>query len=199
MVYCCVRISKDTLLYMHANVSEGIATSTKERACRKLERDLGGLLLNALSDYETVEIMLNPDGRVWQEKLGQGMMCIGELGCAQAESIIKTVAGFHGKEITRGSPVIEGEFPLDSSRFAGQIPPVVSAPCFAIRKKALQVFTLEDYLDNGVLSRAHYELIIKAISKHRNILVIAEPEAVKRHSSTQSFTKWSASFQMNES
>lgn len=157
---------------MHANVFEGIATSTKERACRKLERDLGGLLLNALSDYETVEIMLNPDGRVWQEKLGQGMMCIEELGCAQAESIIKTVAGFHGKEITRGSPVIEGEFPLDSSRFAGQIPPVVSAPCFAIRKKALQVFTLEDYLDNGVLSRAHYELIIKSISKHCNILVI---------------------------
>src|SRR6476469_462814 len=100
-------------------------STIKERARRKLERDMGPLLLAALNDPKTVEIMLNADGRLWQERLGEKMRCIGTLRLAQAEAIIRTVAGYHGKEITRGKPILEGEFPLDGSRFAGQLPPVV--------------------------------------------------------------------------
>src|SRR5690606_39928126 len=66
-------------------------------------------------------ILLNADGRLWQERLGEKMQCIGALRTAQSEAIIKTIAGYHGKEITRGKPVLEGEFPLDGSRFAGQL------------------------------------------------------------------------------
>lgn len=83
---------------------------------------MGPLLLAALNDPKTVEIMLNADGRLWQERLGEGMKCIGTLRAAQAEAIIKTVAGYHGKEITNIKPIIEGELPIDGSRFAGQLP-----------------------------------------------------------------------------
>jgi type IV secretion system protein VirB11 len=116
--------------------------------------------------------MLNADGRLWQERLGETMQCIGTLRIAQTEAIIKTVAGYHGKEITRGKPILEGEFPLDGSRFAGQLPPVVSAPTFAIRKRAVAIFTLEQYVDAGSMTATQCVALTDAVAAHRNILVI---------------------------
>lgn len=146
--------------------------SVKDRACEKLKRDLGGLIEQALNDPKTVEIMRNADGRLWQERLGEAMRCIGSISEGRAESIIKTVAGFHGKEVTRFKPMLEGELPLDGSRFAGQLPPVVSSPTFAIRKKAIAVFTLDDYVQSEIMTDAQCEVIKKAVLSHRNILVI---------------------------
>lgn len=147
-------------------------TTVKSRAKEKLRRDLGPLIEHALSDPKTVELMLNPDGKLWQERLSEKMVCIGKLSFTRAESIIKTVAGFHSKEVTRFKPTIEGELPLDGSRFAGQLPPVVSAPTFAIRKKAISIFTLAEYVASEIMTEEQYKVIQEAIAKHRNILVI---------------------------
>lgn len=147
-------------------------STLKERAKRKLERDMGPLLLAALNDPHTVEIMLNADGRLWQERLGEKMKCIGALRAAQSEAIIKTIAGYHGKEVTRGKPVLEGEFPLDGSRFAGQLPPVVPAPTFAIRKRAVAIFALAQYVEAGIMTQAQHDALQAAVRNHRNILVI---------------------------
>lgn len=146
--------------------------SIKDRAKRKLERDIGPELLQALNDSKTVELMLNADGKVWVERLGEAMQCIGTLRPAQAQAIIETIAGYHGKEVTRSKPILEGEFPLDGSRFAGQLPPVVPAPTFAIRKKAVAIFTLDQYVENGIMTAAQKHVLVEAVAAHRNILVI---------------------------
>lgn len=146
--------------------------SIKDRAKRKLERDIGPELLQALNDSKTVELMLNADGKVWIERLGEAMQCIGTLRPAQAQAIIETIAGYHGKEVTRSKPILEGEFPLDGSRFAGQLPPVVPAPTFAIRKKAVAIFTLDQYVENGIMTGAQKQVLVEAVAAHRNILVI---------------------------
>ena len=146
-------------------------TTLKDRAKKKLERDMGPLLMAALTDARTVEIMLNADGKLWQERLGEAMKCIGTLRTAQAEAIIKTIAGYHGKEITYSTPTLEAELPLDGSRFAGQLPPVVEAPTFAIRKKAIAIFTLEQYVDARTMTAAQCAVIKYAVTQHRNILV----------------------------
>ncbi|HHS8251893.1 TPA: P-type conjugative transfer ATPase TrbB [Legionella anisa] len=151
---------------------EDAAITVKDRAKEKLRRDLGPLIENALNDPKTVEIMLNADGRLWQERLGETMHCIGNIVETRAESIIKTVAGFHGKEVTRFNPILEGELPIDGSRFAGQLPPIVSKPTFAIRKKAISVFSLEDYVQAQIMTEAQSTVIKNAVVKHRNILVI---------------------------
>lgn len=148
-----------------------VLDSVKERAKIKIERDLGPDLLAALADPKTVEIMLNADGKLWQERLGEKMRQIGILTTSRAESIIKTIAGYHGKEITKGRPLLECELPIDGSRFAGQFPPIVTAPTFAIRKKAVAIFTLEHYVDALILSKSQYAVIENAIKYHRNILV----------------------------
>ena len=129
--------------------------SIKARAKKKLERDLGAELLSALNDPKTVEIMRNADGQLWLERLGEPMQPLGTLSEPKARAIIETVAGYHGKVITREAPLLEGELPLDGSRFAGQIPPVVPAPTFAIRKRAIALFTLDDYVKAGILTAAH--------------------------------------------
>lgn len=154
------------------NEADDCVSNVKARAKTKLERDMGPLLMDALNDPRTVELMLNADGRVWQELLGEPMKCIGALRTAQGEAIIKTVAGYHGKEVTRLKPIIEGELPLDGSRFAGQLPPIVQAPTFAIRKKAVAIFTLDQYVAAGAMSGHHRDILKRAVKDHRNILVI---------------------------
>lgn len=144
----------------------------KDRAKKKLARDLGPVLMDALADPKTVEIMLNADGKLWQERLGEKMKCIGTISFARAEAIIKTVAGYHSKEITRHKPILEGELPIDGSRFAGQLPPIVPAPTFAIRKKAITIFTLEQYVQAGIMTHQQHQALTTAIKAHQNILVI---------------------------
>ena len=151
---------------------DSAAVSIKERAKAKLARDMGPLILDALNDPKTVEIMLNADGRLWQERLSERMKCIGTLSTSRGEAIIKTVAGYHGKEVTRHKPILEGEFPLDGSRFAGQLPPIVSAPTFAIRKKAVAIFTLNQYVSANIMTEKQRDSLTTAIHSHKNILVI---------------------------
>jgi type IV secretion system protein VirB11 len=115
--------------------------------------------------------MLNSDGTLWQERLGEKMRPIGALSASRSESIIKTLAGFHDKEITKGRPLIECELPLDGSRFAGQFPPIVPAPTFAIRKKAIAIFTLDQYVTTGIMTQAQSAVIDAAVKNHQNILV----------------------------
>jgi type IV secretion system protein VirB11 len=142
-----------------------------DRAKLKLARDLGDTVLSVLTDPRTIELMLNADGKLWQERLGEPMHCFGRMEAAQAQSIIRNVAGMHGKELTGHSPTIECEFPLDGSRFAGQIPPVVTSAVFAIRKRAVAVFTLDDYVKAGIMTRAQCERIQAAVASRANILV----------------------------
>jgi Flp pilus assembly CpaF family ATPase len=68
--------------------------------------------------------------------------------------------------------MLEGELPLDGSRFAGQLPPVVPAPTFAIRKKAVAIFTLGQYVDGWHHDGRAARRLIEAVRAHRNILVI---------------------------
>lgn len=145
--------------------------TTLSRAKDKLRRDMGADVLAALEDPRTVELMVNPDGRVWIEHLGTPMRCIGEMNPARTEAIIRTVAGYHSKEVHRLSPTLEGEFPLDGSRFAGQLPPVVQGPTIAIRKRAVAIFTLDDYAAKGIMTPDHLAAIRDAVAAHRNILV----------------------------
>lgn len=152
-------------------MTEDIST-IKTRAKGTLERELGPEFLGVLHDPRTVEIMLNADGKLWQERLGESMRCIGMMPPAKARGIVKTVAGYHGRELTRSNPILECEFPLDGSRFAGQVPPVVSEVVFAIRKKAVSVFTMDEYVAVGIMTIAQCERIKDAAKRRRDILVI---------------------------
>jgi len=48
---------------------------------------------------------------------------------------------------------------------------MAAAPCFAIRRPAVAVFTLGDYADAGIMSGAQAELLCAAVRERKNILV----------------------------
>ena len=101
---------------------------TYERQLANLRMDLGEVFLAALEDPETVEIVLNADGTLWQERLGEPLRTIGAMSATNAEAAMRSIAVFHYAILTRAEPSIECELPLDGSRFAGQMPPIVTAP-----------------------------------------------------------------------
>jgi type IV secretion system protein TrbB len=142
------------------------------RRLEKLRRDLGPTFLAALADPLTIEILLNADATLWQEKLGGQMEIIGHMSAARAEAVMRTIAACLNTVITWDHPLIEGELPLDGSRFAGQLPPIVSAPTFAVRKRASSVFSLDQYVEQGIMTPEQKEVLCEAIRDHKNILVI---------------------------
>jgi type IV secretion system protein TrbB len=152
-------------------VTDQIA-GTLERQLEKLRRDFGEVFLAALADPDTVEILLNPDGTLWRERLGEKPTQIGSLSPAKADAVLRTVAACLHTTITREKPTIECELPLDGSRFAGQIPPVVLAPTFAVRKRASRVFPLNQYVAGGIMTPEQKEYLCGTIRDHRNVLAI---------------------------
>jgi len=144
----------------------------RRRLESKLRRELGDVVMTALADPAVVEIMLNPDGTLWEDRHGSGMKPIGALGRVQAENLICTIAGALGTEATRDKPIVEGELPIDGSRFEGIMAPIVEFPVFAIRKKAILVYTLADYIRDGIMTEDQRGVIEVAIQAKQNILVV---------------------------
>ena len=119
----------------------------------KLRRELGAQVLSALAEASVVEVMLNADGELWVERLDSGVTPLGgTMSRSQAENLLGTVAAFAETEINEGRPLLEVELPFDGSRFHGVVPPVSSGPVFAIRKRAVRVHTLGDYVADGILT-----------------------------------------------
>jgi len=137
-----------------------------------LRTALGPAVTRFLDDPTIVEVMLNPDGRLWIDRLAEGLADTGELlSPADGERIIRLVAHHVGAEVHAGAPRVSAELPGTGERFEGLLPPVVAAPAFAIRKPAVAVFTLDDYVAAGIMSDAQAVMLRQAVAERRNILV----------------------------
>jgi type IV secretion system protein VirB11 len=142
------------------------------RGARMLRTALGPAIAGFLEDPGVVEVMLNPDGRLWIDRLSEGLSDTGErLSPADGERIVRLVAHHVGAEVHPGSPRVSAELPETGERFEGLLPPVVTAPTFAVRKPAVAVFTLGDYVAAGIMSADQADMLRLAVAERRNILV----------------------------
>ena len=137
-----------------------------------LRTALGSAITGWLEDPTIVEVMLNPDGRLWIDRLAGGLADTGErLSAADGERIVRLVAHHVGAEVHPASPRVSAELPGTGERFEGLIPPVVAAPAFAIRKPAVAIFTLRDYASTGIMTSEQAEILRYAVMQRRNVLV----------------------------
>ena len=142
------------------------------RGARMLRTALGPAIAAWLEDPGVVEVMLNPDGRLWVDRLTEGLIDTGErLIAADGERIVRLVAHHVGAEVHSAAPRVSAELPETGERFEGLLPPVVAAPAFAIRKPAVAVFTLDDYVATGVMSADEADVLRRAVEQRRNVLV----------------------------
>jgi type IV secretion system protein VirB11 len=147
-------------------------TEAISRGARMLRTALGPAIATWLEDAGVVEVMLNPDGRLWVDRLTEGLADTGErLSAADGERIVRLVAHHVGAEVHPGAPRVSAELPETGERFEGLIPPVVAAPAFAIRKPAVAVFTLEDYVATGIMSVDEADVLRRAVERRRNVLI----------------------------
>jgi type IV secretion system protein VirB11 len=137
-----------------------------------LRTAMGPAITGWLEDPAIVEVMLNPDGRLWIDRLAGGLADTGKrLSAEDGERIVRVVAHHVSAEVHPGSPRLSAELPETGERFEGLIPPIVAAPAFAIRKPAVAVFTLANYSEAGIMTAEQAEFLRDAVAQRSNILV----------------------------
>lgn len=143
------------------------------RLTAMLATALGEAAGKLLLDNSIIEIMLNPDGKLWIDRLGEGRSFTGvSMAPSDAERLIFIVASSIGAVCNKDMPLLSAELPGTGSRFQGILPPIVARPVFSIRRKAIKIFTLEDYIEQGILSRPYASVLKDAVLSRQNILIV---------------------------
>ncbi len=154
-------------------MSSYLSQEGNDRLTAMLATAFGAAAGAYLLDPTVIELMLNPDGKLWIDQLGTGRCYTGhDLSPADAERVIFIVASSIGVTCNKDSPLLSAELPGSGSRFQGVLPPIAQAPSFSIRKKALKVFTIDDYVTQHILSTAHAQRIRQAVIERKNILIV---------------------------
>jgi P-type conjugative transfer ATPase TrbB len=150
---------------------------TLDRRRTMLRTAMGKHIAEALADPVVIEVMVNPDGRLRLDCLGEGVIDTGiRLGKADIERIIRLVASHVRLEAHADNPVVSAELPprdegVAGERFEGILPPVALGPCFTIRKPAARVYTLEDYTTDRIMLPAQAQMLRQAVADRRNLLI----------------------------
>jgi P-type conjugative transfer ATPase TrbB len=157
-------------------VSGAADTVSEGRRRAMLRTAMGPAIAAALADPLVLEVMINPDGALRFDRLGEGRTDTGtRFEPAQVERIIRLVASHARTEVHATSPIVSAELPPHGEgageRFEGVLPPVSLAPCFSIRKPAIRIYTLLDYVADGIMSAEMARLLSLAVVERRNVLV----------------------------
>lgn len=145
---------------------------TRGRRRAMLRTAMGPAIAAALADPAVIEVMVNPDGVLRLDRLGEGRVETGEkLGASEVERIIRLVASHIRVEAHANNPIVSAELPDTAERFEGILPPVASAPCFSIRKPAIRIYTLDNYVEDRILSPVLADILKKAITERANLLI----------------------------
>ena len=142
------------------------------RGHEKLRRELGSDLCALLDRAESLEdIVLNDDGRLWVKFQGEEFKPQGTMRAAEALSAMFTIADIRGTVVNYEKPILETEMPIWGCRFEGLVPPVVSRPVFAIRQRPKSVFSLQHYVDRGIMTEIQKYFVEQLVRERKSILV----------------------------
>jgi type IV secretion system protein VirB11 len=152
-------------------------TVSAERRRAMLRTAMGPAIAAAMADSRVIEIMVNPDGALRVDILGEGRADTGvRLDAAQVERIIRLVASHARAEVHGEAPIVSAELPPHiegraGERFEGVLPPVSVGPCFSIRKPAERLYGLDDYVADGIMTEVAADRLKAAVTQRLNILV----------------------------
>ena len=153
----------------------GSVSADRRRAM--LRTAMGAGIAAALADPRVLEIMVNPDGQLRLDVLGEGRVETGiTIEADQVERIVRLVASHARTEISSDAPIVSAELPprdegVAGERFEGLLAPVSTGPCFSIRKPATRIHRLLDYVTDGLMDAETARILSMAVVERRNILV----------------------------
>ncbi|MFK5978158.1 MAG: P-type conjugative transfer ATPase TrbB [Rhizobiaceae bacterium] len=154
-------------------MSEHLIEEARMRRRQMLLTAFGPVIEAALEDPAVIEVMVNPDGRLWLDKFDTGRIDTGTLiNPAEVERIIRLVAPHMHSEVHEEAPIVSAELPETGERFEGLLPPVALAPCFAIRKPAEVIYQLSDYVEAQIMTPLQAKVLSEAVVDRKNIVVV---------------------------
>jgi type IV secretion system protein TrbB len=130
----------------------GTTYTLDDRSLRNIAAHAGSIP-ELLDDIAVLDVCANPDGSLWVNRLGRGFAPEGEIANADAALLLSGIATVRGLDLNEDRPILETIFPLTGDRIEGLMPPIVTAPAFAIRTRQKQLYTLDDLAQSGVLTR----------------------------------------------
>lgn len=139
-----------------------------------LEEELASTrLLPLLADDAVTDVMVNEDGSVYVQTLGQGQQRLaeGRLAPDEIETLLATIASLHDTVITADEPVLEATLPFANARVEALLPPLVSSPVVALRKPPARLLTLDDLVANATLPADLADLLSGAFRARRTLVV----------------------------
>ncbi len=131
-------------------------------------------LFDLLFDSTLTEIMVNPDGRLWVDRVGKGMEDTGrKIPPEHVEAIIRCVASYNHTVCHENQPLLEADLiDFGYARFQGVLPPVTLAPAISIRRKAILDYSLDDLCQKKrMLTKGQTAIIRKAVTERKNIII----------------------------
>jgi len=140
----------------------------------KVSRELGESMLGWLDDPHVIDLMANPDGRVWLDTLDRGMVRTDlVLESTRIDMIIGTVAAYHGLVCNEETPRLRAVLPLGGQRFQGGRPPV-APPFFTIRKHLPRVCTMQELIEQSTVTHEQSDLLLHTLSARKNLVIAGE-------------------------
>lgn len=155
------------------NLAQNIAYAERDKRLKnQFLQAIGSQVEELLFDSNTVEIMLNEDGALWFESITHGMQPSKiKIPNENALNLINVLASINETFVNSRQPVLQCELPFARSRLQAWIPPVVSNPCFVIRKHLLHDTSVEELLKREMLTPEQLEIILDTYKKRKNILI----------------------------
>lgn len=158
-----------------ASINSIAQTVKQDRWMRNLEDDMREIL-PYLNNANVTDIAIGHEGRLIVEGIGMGKVFTDiTISEEDTKRIIYASAAVLGVEVDNDNPVVEGVLPKWKCRVEGILPPrAAERPMFFIRRPSDKIFSLEDYLEEGRITREKYELLLEHIRKQSNIVVGGE-------------------------
>lgn len=157
---------------MNQPPTSGSRSLLLDRQVRMLRTAMGPAIASALEDPAVIEILVNADGSMLLDKLGEGRVPTDTRFTPQdAERIIRLVASHLHTEVNSATPFLSAELPETGERFGGVLPPVTEAPAFVIRKRTIQILPLAQYVVDGFMTEEQALALRQAVRERRNIVI----------------------------
>jgi type IV secretion system protein VirB11 len=127
-----------------------------------------------LADKSVVEVMINPDGSVWVERLPSAKRRVDvSFAPGAVDRLARSIAAVEGTELNERRPTLACKVPGAGNGARAQIlvPPIVAAPTVILRKHKSQVLPLSHWVEQGILKPHHARALEWAVHQRLNILV----------------------------
>lgn len=148
-------------------------------AVAPLLAETAGALLPYLEDDQVIEIMANPDQRLFVERFGQGMTRVADLDAGVLDTFLRCVASLVQAEWRATSPSLHAALPQLGLRIQAERPPIAAGPMMTLRKHPHQVFPLDDFVAKGILTPAERGVLDTALAEGKTLLISGSTGSAK--------------------